>query len=315
MKNHTFRQLLTLLNCPNCLGNLKKDQHSLRCCKCQNKWEINNGVICLLHHSHKIVRNELDGIEQLDREGGLDVFDNEYKQAYLNLPNFPDKGKFSHDENYFWEVAIGKKNFNKVKKSIGSGKIVLEIGADLCWASYQLARKNNFVIALDINSAHLQRANYLSRRSYFTKIQGDMINLPIRDESIDVVLGIASIHHSSNLNKTFREFARVLKSGGRLILLREPVRGEKTDEKNFGINEKKYGINEHAPTLKQWQEALKKAGFGFSAEIARLSFLTGKFKADKALRVVKRAFLALPLAGRYLAKHTITDYNFYAIKE
>jgi len=53
-------------------------------------------------------------------------------------------------------------------------------------------------------------------------IVGSAHSLPIRDESLDVVVGIAVLHHL-DLDRAIQELHRILKPGGRAIL-QEPVR-------------------------------------------------------------------------------------------
>jgi ubiquinone/menaquinone biosynthesis C-methylase UbiE len=52
----------------------------------------------------------------------------------------------------------------------------------------------------------------------------DAAELPFEDESFDLVLGHAVLHHLPDLPGSFREFARVLKPGGALFFAGEPSR-------------------------------------------------------------------------------------------
>jgi SAM-dependent methyltransferase len=47
---------------------------------------------------------------------------------------------------------------------------------------------------------------------------GDALNLPIKDNSVDLILSSSSLEHYSNPFKAFEQFARVLKPGGSLFL-------------------------------------------------------------------------------------------------
>ena len=50
----------------------------------------------------------------------------------------------------------------------------------------------------------------------------DAAELPFDDESFDLVLGHAVLHHLPDLDRSFEEFARVLKPGGTLFFAGEP---------------------------------------------------------------------------------------------
>jgi ubiquinone/menaquinone biosynthesis C-methylase UbiE len=52
----------------------------------------------------------------------------------------------------------------------------------------------------------------------------DATQLPFEDESFDLLLGHAVLHHLPDLDQAFREFHRVLKPGGTLFFAGEPSR-------------------------------------------------------------------------------------------
>jgi SAM-dependent methyltransferase len=54
--------------------------------------------------------------------------------------------------------------------------------------------------------------------------RADAESLPFPDDSFDLVLGHAVLHHLPNLDRAFSEFHRVLAPGGRLVFAGEPSR-------------------------------------------------------------------------------------------
>jgi ubiquinone/menaquinone biosynthesis C-methylase UbiE len=54
--------------------------------------------------------------------------------------------------------------------------------------------------------------------------RADAESLPFADESFDLVLGHAVLHHLPDLERAFDEFARVLRPGGRIVFAGEPSR-------------------------------------------------------------------------------------------
>ena len=54
--------------------------------------------------------------------------------------------------------------------------------------------------------------------------RADAESLPFGDESFDLVLGHAVLHHLPNLRRAFSEFHRVLRPGGRIVFAGEPSR-------------------------------------------------------------------------------------------
>src|SRR6201989_2100679 len=57
-----------------------------------------------------------------------------------------------------------------------------------------------------------------------TTVETEAETLPFEDESFDLVLGHAVLHHIPDLDKAFAEFRRVLRPGGRIVFAGEPSR-------------------------------------------------------------------------------------------
>jgi ArsR family transcriptional regulator len=68
----------------------------------------------------------------------------------------------------------------------------------------------------------LERAKALARRRRVTNVtwkKGDIAKLPLKDETVDVALLSQSLHHASHPERALAEATRVLKPGGRLLVL------------------------------------------------------------------------------------------------
>ena len=106
------------------------------------------------------------------------------------------------------------------------GKLVLDFGCGSGENSLLLARRGARVVGVDISASLIALArrrleiNGLPGAAAFTV--GSAHDLPLPDDSVDVVFGIAILHHL-DLAATSREVHRVLKPGGRAIF-QEPVR-------------------------------------------------------------------------------------------
>jgi len=93
-------------------------------------------------------------------------------------------------------------------------KVVLDLGSGTGRHSKPLAQEN-LVIALDFSKKMLDMNQYADY-----KIQGDISSIPLKDETVDVVLAIASIHHlkKGSRKKVLNEINKVLKPGGEGIV-------------------------------------------------------------------------------------------------
>jgi SAM-dependent methyltransferase len=80
--------------------------------------------------------------------------------------------------------------------------------------------------ASDISAGMLRRlaATATSLGLEISTVEADAERLPLPDDSFDLVLGHAVLHHLPDLERALGEFARVLKPGGTLAFMGEPSR-------------------------------------------------------------------------------------------
>ena len=109
-----------------------------------------------------------------------------------------------------------------------NGKTVLEYGCGGGTYTVALAARGARVIAFDISPELLALARKrveVNHRESVQLLLGSAHALPFPDESIDVIFGMAILHHL-DLEIASRELRRVLKKGGRAIF-KEPLRNSK----------------------------------------------------------------------------------------
>jgi arsenite methyltransferase len=120
-----------------------------------------------------------------------------------------------------WESAAAVGNPFKLGE-IGSGQTVLDVGcgagADACVAALHVGNTGK-VIGVDCTPAMIDKARKNARHAALDNIEfheADITNLPIADNSVDVVISNGAINLSENKDRVFQELYRVLKPGGRL---------------------------------------------------------------------------------------------------
>ena len=84
--------------------------------------------------------------------------------------------------------------------------------------SARLAERGCQVLGVDISSAMLQRALRINTPG-IKFIQGDAEKLPVENASFDAVVNLLSFHHYPHPSRAASEFRRVLRPGGRLVLV------------------------------------------------------------------------------------------------
>src|SRR5690606_1223621 len=99
---------------------------------------------------------------------------------------------------------------------------------------------------------------------YFSPLIADGERLPLFPESADLVFCSAALHHSSNLPLLLQNIHRMLKPGGKLCAINEPVISIFEDEHRVleqgAGRELKHGINENCPDLLQYYGTLHDLG-------------------------------------------------------
>lgn len=120
----------------------------------------------------------------------------------------------------------------KVRKALGSTpppfERSLEIGSGTGYFTLNLMQAGliRSAVCSDISAGMLETLASNARRleldvsTVVTEAEG----LPFEDESFDLVLGHAVLHHLPDLSSSFAEFARILRPGGTLLFAGEPSR-------------------------------------------------------------------------------------------
>ncbi|HKV33905.1 MAG TPA: class I SAM-dependent methyltransferase [Pyrinomonadaceae bacterium] len=108
------------------------------------------------------------------------------------------------------------------------GKTILEYGCGDGLNTVVLANRGAKIVALDISAELLDVAHKRLEMNDCQGVElliGSAHGLPLEDESVDVIFGMAILHHLE-LDLASREVWRVLKRGGRAIF-EEPTRNSK----------------------------------------------------------------------------------------
>jgi SAM-dependent methyltransferase len=104
------------------------------------------------------------------------------------------------------------------------GETVVDLGSgggiDVFLASKKIGEKGK-VIGVDMTEEMLKRAKTLALKNGYTNVEfrlGEIENLPIENEIVDVIISNCVINLSPNKIKVFKEAYRVLKPNGRLMV-------------------------------------------------------------------------------------------------
>lgn len=117
-----------------------------------------------------------------------------------------------------WEIHRHEKGAEIVKQAgpYGPGPW-LELGSGIGNNTIPLSKKVDTLIALDVSPRDLLRLQQKSTLGY--PLQADFRALPFRMNCLEGIFTSFSIHFVEEHNLVFREAARILRSGGTLILV------------------------------------------------------------------------------------------------
>lgn len=150
--------------------------------------------------------------------------------------------------------------------SLREGEIVLDLGSGAgldCFLAAQRVGKSGRVIGVDMTPEMIEKAKELAEKGEYENVEfklTEIEDLPLADDSVDVVISNCVINLSPDKKRVFSEAFRVLKPGGRLmisdIVLLKPL----PDSIKYSV-EAYIGCVAGASLKDDYLSAIKKAGF------------------------------------------------------
>jgi SAM-dependent methyltransferase len=191
----------------------------LHCGRCGAQFPVSRGVAELLRDPPEHLVAEAAGLERFAdymRSQGWT------REMILRLPEGGD--------GYWYTQACSMLQLMRTLR-FQPGQSLVDVGSNTCWAANRFAALGLEVVALDIATAEMQglyTADYFldAGTSYFERVLGTMNDMPFASESFDYVYCCEVLHHNDaeGLRRTFEEANRVLRPGGKLLVVNETLK-------------------------------------------------------------------------------------------
>lgn len=257
-----------MLRCPVCrrertlrLSADSADEREVRegtlvCAACNAHHRVHRGVGELLVDPPEHVAREAAGLEhfaELMRSDGWT----------------PDKIRsLPYIDDGYWFVQAASIEWLLATIDFSPGEWLLDIGSNTCWASNMFARRGCNVVALDISLWEMQglwSADYFIEPglSYFERLLGSMNDMPIASGSLDYVYACEVLHHNdpAGLRRTFEEAFRVLRPGGRMLIINETLKTRRDPDGVHTEGVEQFEGYEHAHWALRYRWEASRAGF------------------------------------------------------
>lgn len=213
-KNYTHTICCSLCRGDLILKALKENENEIfeglfYCEKCKNRYPIQDGIPNILPLKiNNLVK------EYFMKDSIVEWWDPENEKAlfseYLSSNNKIKKLLNDILIGVFKNINFRDKNV--LDAGVGRGRFAMNI----------IERGASSVIGLDINTKMLTLTrDRIQKACFFRKmefIQGDIENLPFSDNKLDVICCMETLIHIPNRNQAIREFFRVLKKNGILVV-------------------------------------------------------------------------------------------------
>ncbi len=154
----------------------------------------------------------------------------------------------------------------KAIAALRCGEIVVDLGAGGgfdCFLSAHEVGESGYVIGIDMTPDMVTKARDNAEKGEYSNVEfrlGEIENLPVADNTADVIISNCVINLSPDKLRVFKEAFRILKPGGRLAVS-DVVATVELPEEMRNDDELIAGCMGNASLIEELEAMIKKAGF------------------------------------------------------
>ena len=208
--------------CPVCGEGLTAVDSNTQQCPQNHRYQRHDGIWHFLSpervaHFAQFIQ-EYETVRAAEGRGSRDP-------AYYRALPFAD---LSGQMNQMWHIrAQGFTTLlNKIMKPLesrlqpGQALKIADVGAGNGWLSYQLAKLGHRVAAIDLTINKFDGlGTHAMYDADFVPIQAEFDHLPLESNQVDLLIFNASLHYAIDYERTLREAWRVVRGGGKVVVL------------------------------------------------------------------------------------------------
>ncbi|MBZ5587484.1 MAG: class I SAM-dependent methyltransferase [Acidobacteriia bacterium] len=211
------------LACPRCRQPFPCGVDLLRCPACELRFACDGGVWHLLPPERELaLRRFVTEYREVRRHEGWGSRGPAYYRA---LPFRDLTGRFEK----IWRIRAASFTtlIHQVLRPMETHRerplAILDVGAGNGWLSHRLSERGHRLAAVDLSDdARDGLGAHVHYPTAFTKVLADFDHLPFADQQADLVVFNAALHYSPDCTATLAEALRVLRRGGRLVVMDTP---------------------------------------------------------------------------------------------
>jgi len=203
--------------------------------------------------------------------------------------------------------------------SLKEGEVVLDLGSGAgfdCFLAASRVGPQGRVIGVDMTPDMLDKARENIRKGDYQNVEfrlGEIENLPVADNTVDVIISNCVINLSQDKPKVFKEAFRVLKPGGRLMVSDIVLLGE-LPQAILNSVEAYVGCIAGASKKSDYLEAIRAAGFTEVKVLDETVFPTDLMADDPTVKAVIEEAHITPTQAKKVAS-SIMSIKVSALKK
>jgi len=195
--------------------------------------------------------------------------------------------------------------------SLREGEVVLDLGSGAgfdCFLAARQVGKTGKVIGVDMTPEMLDKARGNAVKGEFSNVEfrlGEIENLPVADNQVDIVISNCVINLSPAKDRVFREAFRALKPGGRLMVSDIVLLKELPEEIRNSVAVYTACVA-GAETKQSYLDAIRKAGFQEIRILDETVFPTQVLANDPTAREIVKNLNLSPQKAKELAQSVVS---------